>query len=259
MTEPAPIRYDTLVQVFQIEECQSKYHLGREFSDVFETMFIIAWIQLIPTLITLLHYVSGIFSKGRHIICCCEKWKKSKVHADNMTEPDSEPNFRSTVRRGDNVEDYRPDKTDKKGSRKRSNGKMCCIVFLRNAAVFLNYLIVLSAFIASILFIYVYLGEQDLDVINPSENFYILRGSVTIEMILAILGIFYVFLMPVVMYYSPLPERGISVLLFNARLNLQLLIYVVTIFWFVLGFVFTYYGYFYSWSNCGYTAGDLLD
>ena len=94
---------------------------------------------------------------------------------------------KSTVRRGDNVEDYRPDKTDKKGSRKRSNGKMCCIVFLRNAAVFLNYLIVLSAFIASILFIYVYLGEQDLDVINPSENFYILRGSVTIEMILAIL------------------------------------------------------------------------
>ena len=97
MTEPAPIRYDTLVQVFQIEECQSKYHLGREFSDVFETMFIIAWIQLIPTLITLLHYVSGIFSKGRHIICCCEKWKKSKVHADNMTEPDSEPNFRRTA------------------------------------------------------------------------------------------------------------------------------------------------------------------
>ena len=33
--------------------------------------------------------------------------------------------------------------------------------------------------------------------------------------------------MPVVMYYSPLPERGISVVIFNARMNLQLLIYVI--------------------------------
>ena len=84
--------------------------------------------------------------------------------------------------------------------------------------------------------------------------------------------------MPAVMYYTPRPERGISVLIFNAQINLQLLIYVImigcklfilnkkyfskmkTIFilGFVLGFVFTYYGFFYTWGGCGYDVADIL-
>ena len=42
-------------------------------------------------------------------------------------------------------------------------------------------------------------------------------------------GIFYVIFMPCVMYFSPLPQRGISVIIFNARLNLQLLIYFLSV------------------------------
>ena len=108
----------------------------------------------------------------------------------------------------------------------------------------------MKAFISSIMFIYVYLGEQDLDVINTVENFKLFRASVVMEMIISILvisendieissffmicdqnfqGIYYVFTMPAVMYYTPRPERGISVLIFNAQINLQLLIYVIMI------------------------------
>ena len=84
--------------------------------------------------------------------------------------------------RGDEYHDE-----DKKGSRKRSKGKMCCITFLRNASIFINYVIVIAAFIASVLFIYIFLDEQDTDVRNPAENFYLFRASVTIEMILSIM------------------------------------------------------------------------
>ena len=48
----------------------------------------------------------------------------------------------------------------------------------------------MKAFIASIMFIYVYLGEQDLDVINTVENFKLFRASVVMEMIISILVIF---------------------------------------------------------------------
>ena len=39
------------------------------------------------------------------------------------------------------------------------------------------------------MFIYVYLGEQDLDVINTVENFKLFRASVVMEMIISILVI----------------------------------------------------------------------
>ena len=48
----------------------------------------------------------------------------------------------------------------------------------------------MKAFIASIMFIYVYLGEQDLDVINTVENFKLFRASVVMEMIISILVTF---------------------------------------------------------------------
>ena len=43
------------------------------------------------------------------------------------------------------------------------------------------------------MFIYVYLGEQDLDVINTVENFKLFRASVVMEMIISILVIFEIY------------------------------------------------------------------
>ena len=63
-------------------------------------------------------------------------------------------------------------------------------------------------------------------VMNQSSESFFGQGLISIYLFQ---GIFYFFLMPVIMYYSPLPERGISVHIFNARINLQLLIYVVMI------------------------------
>ena len=71
--------------------------------------------------------------------------------------------------------------------RKRSKGRMCCVVFLRNASVFLNYLIVVAAFIAGIMVIYVYLSENDREVENVQNTFYTLRAASIIHLILAIL------------------------------------------------------------------------
>jgi len=110
MTEVAP-RYETLVQVYAIENCAPIYHLGRDFNDVFSTMFIIAWIQLVPAVISLLHYISGIFAKGRHLICCCEKWKKAKIVADSNTEP-GEPTFRRTALQNLTTISIRKDRLD---------------------------------------------------------------------------------------------------------------------------------------------------
>ena len=39
-------------------------------------------------MLTILHYTSSIFAKGKHIICCCESWKKAKIVADDRTEID---------------------------------------------------------------------------------------------------------------------------------------------------------------------------
>ena len=74
--------------------------------------------------------------------------------------------------------------------RRRTNGRMCCVVFLRNASVFLNYVIVISALVASIMMIYVYLAENDREVENIQNVFYTFRGAVIIFMILAILVCF---------------------------------------------------------------------
>ena len=64
---------------------------------------------------------------------------------------------------------------------------MCCIVFLRNASVFLNYLIVVAAFIAGVMMIYVYLSENDTEVENIKNTFYTFRATVIFYLILAIL------------------------------------------------------------------------
>ena len=71
--------------------------------------------------------------------------------------------------------------------RKRSKGRMCCIVFLRNASVFLNYLIVVAAFVAGVMMIYVYLSENDTEVENIKNTFYTFRATVIFYLILAIL------------------------------------------------------------------------
>ena len=53
--------------------------------------------------------------------------------------------------------------------------------------VFLNYLIVISAFVAGIMVIYVYLNENDRQIENVKNTFYTLRAASIIHLILAIL------------------------------------------------------------------------
>ena len=90
---------ETLAGLYANEaSCDPRNHTGRSFGDIFETMFVIAWIQLVPSMLSLLHYLGSIFAKGRDLVCCCESWKKAKVDADARTEiGDDEPGkFRRT-------------------------------------------------------------------------------------------------------------------------------------------------------------------
>jgi len=146
-----------------------------------------------------------------------------------------------------------------KAATENANDQKVCIVFLRNASVFLNYLIVVAAFVAGVMMIYVYLSENDTEVENIKNTFYTFRATVIFYLILAILGIFYVIFMPCVMYFSPLPQRGISVIIFNARLNLQLLIYFLSVVWFIIFFVSAYLGFFYTWDDCGRDINDYIN
>ena len=84
---------ETLAGLYANEaSCDPRNHTGRSFGDIFETMFVIAWIQLVPSMLSLLHYLGSIFAKGRDLVCCCESWKKAKVDADARTEiGDDEP------------------------------------------------------------------------------------------------------------------------------------------------------------------------
>jgi len=223
-------------------DCDDSHHTGQNYDDVLTTLFILAWVQVVPAVLAIIQYFSSFFAKKRKVICCNEKWKKAKIEAEELTQVET-------------VSEYR----ERKGKRKRSNGRMCCVVFLRNASIFLNYLIVFSAFIAGIMVIYVYLVENDRDVENLKNTFYTFRAAAIFHLILAILGIFYVIFMPCVMYYSPLPQRGVTVILFNARLNLQLLIYFLSVMWFIIFFVSAYLEYFYTWDDCGYEIYHFID
>merc|ERR1712227_942367 len=234
-TQSPVTKIGDIVNIFKDAECDDADHTGQAYEDILTILFILAWVQVVPSVLAIIQYFSSFFAKKRRIICCNEKWKKAKIEADEMTMD------------GTQVEGHPP--SYKK--RKRPKGRMCCVTFLRNASVFLNYLIVISAFVAGIMVIYVYLNENDRQIENIQNTFYTLRAASVIHLILAILGIFYLIFMPVVMYYSPLPMRGIAVVIFNARINLQLLIYFLSILWFIIFFVSAYLEFFYTWDNCG--------
>lgn len=234
-------------------ECDGNYHTGKPFQDVYSTIFVIAWVQLVPAMLTILHYTSSIFAKGKHIICCCESWKKAKIVADDRTEIDEmeAPAARYRSKHGIDDEDG-----VRRGTRSRTKSRMCCIVFARNLLTAINYIIVFAAFVSCLLLIISYLRQQDTDRTSNSDDFALLRASVLVQFILSCLGIIYLLVMPCVMYFAPLPERGISVLIFNARINLQLAIYTSMIAWFVLSFVFTFFGFFYTYGSCGEIVAD---
>merc|ERR1711990_30769 len=218
VTAVLPGKIEDIINVLLLENnarCRDTRHVGQEYSDVLTTLFILAWIQVVPSLLAIIQYFSSFFSKQRKIICCNEKWKKAKVEADLASDV-------STDEGG-----YR--------KRKRSKGRMCCIVFLRNASIFLNYLIVVAAFVAGVMMIYVYLSENDTEVENIKNTFYTFRATVIFYLILAILGIFY------------------------ARLNLQLLIYFLSVVWFIIFFVSAYLGFFYTWDDCGRDINEYIN
>ena len=66
--------------------CRDTRHVGQEYSDVLTTLFILAWIQVVPSLLAIIQYFSAFFSKQRKIICCNEKWKKAKIEADQASD-----------------------------------------------------------------------------------------------------------------------------------------------------------------------------
>merc|ERR1712037_974289 len=134
-------------------------------------------------MLTILHYTSSIFAKGKHIICCCESWKKAKIVADDRTEIDEmeSPHARYRSKRGIDDEDGR------KGTRSRTKSRMCCIVFACNLLTAINYIIVFAAFVSCLLLIISYLRQQDTDRTINSDDFSLFRASVLVQFVLSCL------------------------------------------------------------------------
>merc|ERR1719348_1846150 len=74
-----------IVKVYTDDACDDADHTGQSYEDVLTILFILAWVQVVPSTLAIIQYFSSFFAKKRRVICCNEKWKKAKIEADELT------------------------------------------------------------------------------------------------------------------------------------------------------------------------------